>query len=65
MATVGALLHGEVISGNNIQDIVEAGPFVRHQRRCQRKIVPGVTKRCSRSIGGTAASPRTTFAMQS
>jgi hypothetical protein len=54
IATVGALLDGEVIFGNNIRDTVGVDPPVDHRRRCQRKItLGGVTKRCSRSIGGT------------
>jgi hypothetical protein len=61
IATVGALLDGEVIFGNDIRDTVGVGPLVSYQRQCQRKIVPGVTKRCSRSIGGTAARQLTTI----
>ena len=51
IATVGALLDGEMIFGNDIRDTVGVGLLVGHQRRCQRKPVPGVTNRCSRSIG--------------
>jgi hypothetical protein len=51
IATIGALLDAEVIFGNDIQDTVGVGPLAGHQRRCQRKIVLGVTKRCSGSSG--------------
>lgn len=61
IATIGALLNGEAIFGNDIRDTVGIGPLVSHQRRCQRKIVPGRDQAMLPQHRGHSGSPITTI----